>query len=260
MHNAKEISSNAKVIGIIYPCYLAQISGVPNIVFDFVNRLKPNGSAYIFAICTYGAFGLFNSVPTHISLNTIARGKGLVISAQFSIKLPLNNLDYDHVPVPVSRNHEKMFAYTETKIKNMVKVISNRRIKQHKIILMIYKIATRPIFIIMGKYVMKSLKERVNTNEKNENDFRNLIKMSDYSISVNENCIGCGICKKVCPAKNIEIANGKPVWLHNCEMCLACDEWCPQKAIHHWCKEIGKDYHHPGITLSEIIKYNESGT
>ena len=71
---------------------------------------------------------------------------------------------------------------------------------------------------------------------------------------VDDECNGCATCAKVCPVKNIKIIENKPVWQHHCEMCLACDEWCPQKAIHHWCKIEGKDYHHPDIKIADMIK------
>jgi Pyruvate/2-oxoacid:ferredoxin oxidoreductase delta subunit len=53
----------------------------------------------------------------------------------------------------------------------------------------------------------------------------------DKTFWVDEKCNSCGICQKVCPVKNIKLENGKPVWLHHCEQCLACLQWCPTEAI-----------------------------
>jgi Pyruvate/2-oxoacid:ferredoxin oxidoreductase delta subunit len=32
-------------------------------------------------------------------------------------------------------------------------------------------------------------------------------------------------------AGNIKIADGKPLFLHKCEQCMACIQWCPKSAI-----------------------------
>lgn len=58
-----------------------------------------------------------------------------------------------------------------------------------------------------------------------------LIYRLDSVFSVSEKRNGCGICSKVCPAGNIDMKNGKPEWTHHCENCLACCNFCPQKAI-----------------------------
>ena len=50
--------------------------------------------------------------------------------------------------------------------------------------------------------------------------------------SVNEKCVGCGKCEKICPMNVIEIRNNKPVWTKdNCACCLACLHHCPTQAI-----------------------------
>ena len=51
-------------IGIVFPCYLAQLNGVPLIVEDFCKLLKHTTAKYVFALCTYGGFGPVNAYPT----------------------------------------------------------------------------------------------------------------------------------------------------------------------------------------------------
>ena len=44
-------------------------------------------------------------------------------------------------------------------------------------------------------------------------------------------CIGCGICAKNCPTKNIRMENGKAVASAKCTMCYRCVDYCPKQAI-----------------------------
>jgi ferredoxin len=70
-----------------------------------------------------------------------------------------------------------------------------------------------------------------------------------------EKCNRCGVCEKVCPAGNVTLAEGKPVWNHRCDQCFACLQWCPQEAIQYGKKTPAYErYHHPEVSLKDVLK------
>jgi ferredoxin len=80
------------------------------------------------------------------------------------------------------------------------------------------------------------------------------IPAMDKGFWFDEKCNACGICRSVCPCGNIDLPSGKPAWLHHCEQCLACIQWCPQEAIQFGKKTPGYErYRHPEVTLQEMI-------
>lgn len=61
--------------------------------------------------------------------------------------------------------------------------------------------------------------------------FLNVQHEYDKGFYASEACVGCEICRKVCPCHNITFSGGRPVWNHACEGCNACVVYCPTKAI-----------------------------
>jgi ferredoxin len=72
---------------------------------------------------------------------------------------------------------------------------------------------------------------------------------------VNQDCIKCGICAKICPAGNITVSD-QVKFADRCEGCLGCVHLCPQNAIHLKSEKNHARWRNPAVSLDEIVAAN----
>ncbi len=250
--DAPSVNTGADSVGIVFPCYLAQLYGIPLIVERFVNKLEDPVSKYIFAVCTFGGYEAANAVPTLKNLSKLVRSAGGRLSGEFSVRLPMNNLDYSHLP-PINTDSNVMYRNSVDKINEICRRIKKKKNDKNIVLNSFAHLLLSPLYGILKKYVTTALKQKAKEDESSKLNFHELIPMTDKSITVSDKCTGCGICEKVCPVHNIRMRDQRPSWSHHCEMCFACDEWCPEGAIQHWSRAKGIKYHHPEIKLEDML-------
>jgi len=219
----ENLKSKSEIVGFIFPLYY---SGLPKIVYDFINKLNLSKSNYFFTVVT--STGDINE-QTLQQLNKILKKKSKKLNAGFYINMPNNYIIGFDIH---SEERQKEFFETAIKeVKIISKIVNNRENN-----------LTQDIF-----------KKDVTRSAKVNKSFRDSVYESDKSFYADENCNSCGICEKVCPVNNIILINGIPEWQHKCQQCLACINFCPEKAI-----QFGKEtlktqrYHHPEIKLQDI--------
>lgn len=72
---------------------------------------------------------------------------------------------------------------------------------------------------------------------------------------VDSKCTQCGTCAKVCPAKNVTVAE-KVRFGERCEGCLACVHLCPKNALHLKNEKSEKRWRHPSVSVAELVSAN----
>lgn len=73
---------------------------------------------------------------------------------------------------------------------------------------------------------------------------------------VEESCIACGKCERLCPLNNIKIVDKKPIWHDKCTHCMACIGNCPVNAIQYGDITKGKEPYNFG-KYKYVVKNQE---
>jgi ferredoxin len=216
--NNGAIESADDVIGFVFPVYFW---GLPRMVERFVTGLQiTNKAAYVFAVATSGGpvFGVLGR------LKELLRTKGVNLSYGRRLVILSN-----YIPKYTIHDSAALRRKTDDKILEIAGAI-NKRSKN--------KVRAYTFLNRKGYNVYPS-----------EN--------SDRYFTISPACTGCATCQKACPAHNITMEGGKPVFRHKCEHCLACLHNCPASAIDWQQKTQGKErYRHAGVSLDELLSFS----
>jgi ferredoxin len=237
--NEDSITVDADTIGIVFPVFYTD---VPNIIRVFLPKLKDLSSKYIFAVCNFGG-GAGNSIKT---VKELIRENGGELSAAYGIHMPQNAffkpwVKNDKLLAKMDAVTERICRQTEKKIK---------RLPSKNLI----DILLAPIGPLLTSITRNYMRKTVGNG--NDDSDVSMIYRLDCVFGVSEKCSGCGICSKVCPVGNIAIKDGKPEWNHKCENCLACYNFCPQKAITGIAQ---KDYYYLNPSYTMKLAKEQSG-
>jgi len=235
------IRVDTDVMGIVFPVYYGEL---PVIMKRFAGKLDGIEHTYIFAVCTFGGSAGYSLKL----LRRIIRSRGGELSATYRVHMPQNSFSKPwENPRKLSMNWRKKLG----------KVVGNTNSRakgdffKYNLLTPLFMLADCTVEIMRPRYRKAFMKLSDASPELSTDE---LIHRNDTSFSVDENCTGCGICSRVCPVHNIKMTDGRPLWLHHCENCLACYNWCPTRAVRGGIAAEGYFYRHPDIELAEIMK------
>ena len=188
-------------VGFVMPTYYY---GIPIQIPDFIERLEFNHTPRYVWTCltcdglTAGAGGM---------LTQVLRTNGLSPAARFSCPV-LNNAVVMGHQLPV-RNVDMLLDRAQKRSVNIAEYIRERR---------------------TGSFDDCAGMGADYITAQNYPLYKNGRKTKHFS--VDDSCIGCGICAAECPAEAISIVDGKAKWVkERCYYCLRCINGCTQKAI-----------------------------
>lgn len=235
-------AANAELIGFVCPVYEWDI---PKTVKAFIQQLTINPHAYTFMVATYIAVHGRCFETVHAALAE----KGAVLHYGRALRCVASQCTA-YEPFPPEKI---MVPFMEKKSRKIGKEIAMRKQENYPTMSPISK-----------KLYPKMMIPFLNIQHEYDKGF--------YSSDV---CIGCEICRKVCPCKNITFSEKRPVWNHACEGCNACVAYCPTKAIQFKTpdayleldniitRKLGLPptrtrYHHPYVTAADLMKDEET--
>jgi Fe-S-cluster-containing hydrogenase component 2 len=213
----------AQAVGFVFPVHMW---GIPGRVLEFINKLEKPPDTYYFA----AAVNAGEVSRTLIQLKEVLGKSGVKLSAGISVAMPSNYVPWGGPGTP--EELKTIFAGAEKAVSEAAAYIKSGS---------------------SGRVDMGPLWQRIIYTMIYKSSIKWVHQM-DKDFWVDNKCNSCAICEKVCPAKNINLASGKPIWNHKCHQCLACIQWCPAAAI-----QFGKKtpqyprYHHPSIKVNDMI-------
>lgn len=210
---------DSKAIGFVFPTYFW---GVPRTVAEFIGELLvKEEQPYIFAVTTYG--GLHGGVLGHVS--RLLQARGLHLDYGLPIEAVANFIEEYN---PRVGSVQERLANADLLAGKAAKEVMGRK-------------RNGPFQYSIWDKLFYKIYTGVKLNH-------------DEGFHVDDNCIQCGICQKICPNQNIVLENGSVTFQHRCEHCVACINCCPQSAI-QWKRATTKRtrYKNPGISVKEII-------
>ena len=223
-NSGNPLQIQADAVGIIFPVH---IWGLPEPIISFINSLAVDTSKYYFAF----AVNAGQVAATLLQMDKLMRSRGLFLSSGFDIVMPSNYIPWGG-PGPEDKRRKRISDAKE-KIKKISSIIAKRERSP---------IEKGPLWqnILFSWFYKFSF---------------SYVPTMDKDFWADDKCNACSICKKICPCGNIDMKVGKPVWLHHCEQCLACIQWCPKEAIQYGKKTPRYErYHHPEVKLEDILR------
>lgn len=218
----KQLDIADDAIGIVCPVYAGDM---PKMVHTFIKQASIK-TDYLFFVYTYG----MSETVARAHATLYAREAGLTVSYENAIKMIDNYLPgFDITKQKANVGKKKIDEH----IAAIKKDIAARKTKVTSV--NIFSKATMGVMGNMAKSIMKDTAAQ------------------DYI--VNDNCIQCGICAKVCPANNIKVTDHVTFGNH-CEVCYACLHNCPKNAIHLKNEKSAARFRNEHVALKDIIASN----
>jgi len=223
------IPASCEQVGFVYPCYYGH---PPKAVTEAVRNIRLSKQQRIFCVVTFGGF--FGQ--SLIDMKRLLERRTANDIQGFSVRMPGSHiLGYPAFPEFLQRF---LLRKAEKKIGKIAAYIQNSTPTR-------FKNAT-----VLEKLL------RSFTGE-SDDKLPNFGQMGTLFYAAGT-CNQCGVCSKLCPVNNIRVCSDQIKWGNNCCQCMACIQWCPQKAVAYPSIPIDRPhYHHPAIGLDQMLAYQK---
>lgn len=196
----EKYEGGSEIVGVVYPVYYG---GLPLPVKEFFEKADFHDVKYLYSVATYGG----NIAAADAQIAKILKKRNLSLDASFGVIAPDNFIPLFNPPD--KKTAEKILEKTENALPEICDKISKREKTGilTKFSGKVYKLFAYPAYL---------------NGRKTDKFF------------VDDNCVKCGLCEKICPSKTIKLTETGVEWTKpRCYFCLGCINRCPQKAIRY---------------------------
>ncbi|MBQ7220422.1 MAG: EFR1 family ferrodoxin [Synergistaceae bacterium] len=210
----------AERLGIFAPVYDWDLAYAAAEFLGGVSFVNLPESCYVYGVFTCGS----NAGRADENLREILSRKGITLGAAFAVSMPDNYVPMFRTESP-ERRAEHLAKADET-LKELAEDIAEKRHVQK-----FTRKPSRLFTYLIKKFVVPSQR-----------------KVKGFT--VNDDCVGCGLCERVCPMNIITLKDNRPVWTADkCACCLACLHRCPKQAINLGRSAKNGRYVNPNVKL-----------
>lgn len=188
---------------ICAPVYVCEI---PRFMMKYLKMLTFTGSKDVYFILTSGGY----CGPSGKLLKSIFKKKKMTCHGHAEFKMPRNYVASDAYPMLGKEQTEERILNAYRQLKQVAEEIREGKKLSARYVFLFETLITVPFNPIWCKY-----------------------KLTAKAFYVEDSCIGCGKCEKLCPLNNISLTDKKPVWGKDCTHCMACIGNCPVSAIQY---------------------------
>lgn len=184
-------------------CFPVYGFGTPSIMLKYISDMNGTIQTNAAIVCTSGGFE--GQSLSHFK--SVLNKKGFKV---FFTEMIIYTYNWTQVLNPQDKKiEEKVFKEADSKVIEVIEKITTKKtnFKKRNVITVILSWI---IFILFSKLARRILGK---------------------TFIADKSCIICGKCKNNCPAKAIDINNGRVSWNWKCESCQRCINMCPQKSI-----------------------------
>ena len=223
-----------KRIGLVFPTYWLD---APIAMRELVPQLHLSAAAYVYVVVTCGA-QTNNAMWT---VRRLLRKQGVKVAYCHKIRVP------DSSALAFGRDPNQQAWKFDRYRSRLEQIIQDVATEQHGM----HFSGSDPFGWLLSRPSVAAKTQKVTRPNVNA-----------------EQCVGCGICAKICPQDNIVMVCGGALHASatppapataqigdRCTACLACVHFCPHLAVEINGKAVKKEfrYHHPDIKLADMV-------